>query len=670
LSIGYKSHRRIYFEALKNLQEYYKWNRTLADYCLLVGGGGEQVCLSISPSILAAAWSQHQACDLSTETAEANFIEAVSSVYSVIVPSKGLRSLEVLGKDGLPRSIAFLGLSVLAAYNMHRDDEHAANSYYSRLSDLLGCGSDGEYPRGFNPSEFKHLWGHLRGWLKGEKGISLAFPARNSGVGHIINIPLSHVPLRQIDLRKLPSFFSSHGYNPGSITSRHKLERDFMRWAGLSRLTHSGLAALNDERLSAVMLQVAQELEAWDGVIDDAAGTSASVELQMDFVRHRPQLYYLPRRPRGFPELFEAGHCTFESCEEGWYDPVPVPPEDGGVLAEGFAWTITCKARTLSLRRSGSHAIALAPAPFQAGYVSRQRLLLNVRGAALCREHLADEAAAYLKRITGNHCSPEKSQGLPIGWVLFRDIVPLKSLANLSPQLYPLDVEVETNILPVGGLRISRRQWITGAPPRIYISGYRSNTAPTIDGEEVTVNAEGQLIDEGRLAERGTHLITAGRESLRIGIVEPHVPPPDRIDDYKYFSKGTLTALPFGRWTLIGASCHEIMHVVSQLGAGVIARTPFKAVWAINCSQMVGTKIVCLDSTVPHPTQPAAFSNMVQRQIAEQWALAVLSSSATHVRIGCFTEASETRARNAWRAYVSAACSITNSLRMARRGRA
>jgi hypothetical protein len=655
---------------LKDLQEYSEWNRALANYCLLSGGDSEQVCLSISPSILAAAWSLHESHTLSIEEAEDNFVRAVSKSYCATAPSEGLCTFGAVGGDGLPQSIAFLGLSVLAAYKMHRDDEHAPNAYYSRLSDLLECGYEGGYPRGFDPSEFKDLWGRLRAWLKEEKGVLLAYPARGSGVGHIINIPLSHAPLRQMDLKKLPNFFSSYSYHPGSVTSKHKLERDFLRWVGSSRLTRSGLAALGDERRSTVMLQVAQELEAWDGVTDDAGASSAAIELQLDIVRHRPQLSYLPRRPRTFPALFDAGECIFESCEEGWYDPAPVPHEDGEKLAEGFAWSTTFKSQTLHLRRSAASAIALAPAPYQSGFVSRPRLLLNVRCAALCIEELADEASDYLKKITDQSCAAVRSPGLPLGWVLFLNILPLRRLDYPPLQLDPLDVETETNILPVGGLRLRRRQWLIGAPPGIFISGARSNLMPTIDGEVVEVSADGQLIDDGRLAERGLHIIKAERESLRLEITEPYVPAPDSADDGGIIPRGTLAALPLGHWSLIGAESNEVMHFAGRSWSGVIARTPFKAVWAVNRNNTAEAKVVCLESPPPPPLDLAPGANLNQLKFAEQWALAVLSSSATTPRIGCFTGASYAQLQRSWRSYVSAACAIIYSLRMARRRRA
>lgn len=650
--------------------DYAQWNRVLAEYCLLSVGADEQACLCVSPNVLATAWAQHQAQEMSGEEAEGLFIVAVANEYRREALYAGLEVFRREGDDGLPRSIALLGLSVLAAFKMQRDDDHAAHAYYSRLADLLGCGQDDGCPRGFTPLEFKRLWLSLRDWLKDYRAIQLALPERNSGVRHIIEMPLSHVPLRQIDLNKLPKFFSSFSYQPGSRTSKFQLERDFRRWLDASsHLTVSGIAAFRDERRDVVMTQVAQEIEAWDGLVTESGNAdSADIELQLEFVRRRPQVSYLPRRPRAFPKVFTTDTLTFESCDEGWYDPVPVPREDGSLLAQGLVWGVLCGERTLTLHRRGANAIALVPSQLQSGYVSRKRLLLNVKCAVLCIADKADEVASYLNEVTGCRCESLDSQDLPRGWLLFRDIVPVHPIPA-PPQLEAIDVEVETNIIPVGGLRISRRRWIVGAPPHIFVSGGRgSEERPTINGEEVNVDVNGRLIDEGRLAAIDAHTIAAGRDRLHIEVVEPDVPHSDDAEITVGRPSGAFVALPPGRWTLIGAVFNEIQHCASQSSHGVVVRSPFRAVWAISRSQTLNAKIVCLDTSLPSPTPRFIIANPVQLQLAGQWATAVLTPNSPHPRIGCLTAIIDAdKVHKVWREYAAVAHSLTYSSLTARR---
>jgi hypothetical protein len=651
--------------------DYSHWNQILAEHCLLSADEEERACLAVSPNILAAAWAEHQQEFLLPEEAEERFVKAVSDVYRREVIPAGLHVLNRMGNDGLPQSIAFLGLSVLAAYKMHRDEEngYAAHAYYPRLGELMGCELDNNLPRGFKPHEFKRLWTQLREWLKDERNISLAHPKRNFGARHIVELPLSHVPLRQIDLEKLPNFFSSCQYQPGLRTAKHNLARKFLRWAGAGRLTLSGMAALNDTRRDAVLAQVAQELEAWDGLAVDASGTNfAPVELQLDFVLRRPQLSYLPRRPRLFPAVFNAGGRVFESSDEGWYDPTIVPRDDGPALAQGFAWNTVYNGRRLTLHRAESNAIALAPAPYQASFVSRPRLLLNVKCAVLCRDELAGEVATYLSSITDRRCTPTNHQTLPLGWSLFLDVQPLRQSPSVPPQLEYIDVETETSIVPTGGLRVSRRQWLVGAPPRIFISGVRAEHGrSTVDGDIVDIDADGQLIDNNRLAALGTHLITAGRARLNIEIINPDVPIPDADGGERSRHQGTFVALPAGRWTLIGASCHEVMHLSRQSNNGVIARTPFSAVWAVNRDATAEVKVVCLAVPPRLPVKLAVGTNITRQHIAEQWVAAVYSSNSLYPRIGCLMNASEVQVIKAWRAYAATAHSLRCLLQIARR---
>jgi hypothetical protein len=650
---------------------YAQWNQILAEHFLLSVNEQEQACLAVSPNILAAAWGEHQPESLLAEEAEQDFVAAVSNVYRLKVLPTGLHVLDRIGNDGLPKSIAFLGLSVLAAFRMHHDVHgYAANAYYPRLGELLGCGLDDNLPLGFKPIEFKRLWTGLRKWLKDERNISLAHSARNSGVGHIVDLPLSHVPLREIDLKKLPNFFSSFRYQPGVRADKYKLARDFVHWAGPGRLTLSGMAALKDTRRDAVLTQVAQELEAWDGSVVDAGGTNyASVELQLAFVQRRPQLSYLPRRPRLFPEVFDGGNCIFESDEEGWYDPIVVPRGDGTSLAQGFTWNMIYNGRNLTLHRSESYAIALTPAPYQASFISRPRLLLNVKCAVLCREELAGEVGSYLTSITDRQCFPARNQILPLGWSLYLDVQPLRQSPSLPPHLDAIDVETETNILPVGGLRVSRRQWIAGAPPRIFISGLRTEHGrPAVDGNEVDIAADGRLASNDCLAVYGVHQITAGRARVHVETVDADVPIPEVNDQAPNNHEDTFVALPAGSWTLIGASYQEIIHLPRQSNAGVIARAPFKAVWAVNRDATAEAKVVCLDPPpFPPPRQPPAIIDIIGQRLAERWTATVLSSSTSRPRIGCMMAASEVDVRKGWRAYLWAAHRLNLLLRTARR---
>jgi hypothetical protein len=664
LPIGCESHCRIYLEVV-NDNAYEKWNQALATYCLLSNVAHSQVSLTISSHILAAAWAKSHRVRFTSEEAEKDFIAAVSELYRREVAPTGLLSLNEIGHSGLPRSIAFLGLSVLAALAMGHEESLPVHAYYPRLGDLLGYNQNQGFPPGFTPEDFKQLWLYLRQWLKKNHNIALAWPERKVGPFHIVALPLSHAPLRKIDLQKLPAFFAANRYQPGVSGAPQRLERDFMRWVGSAQLTAFGLQAFNDGRREQVLAQVAYELEAWDGVVEEPDHSHvAPVELLLDLPRRQPELSYWPRRPHIFPEMFEDKQHDriFESCEEGWYDPVVIPPEDGQQLARGFIWEMQYSGKRLRLRRGETHVVALAPSvnQDQTGFVSRWRLPLNIKCAVLCRRELETAVSLYLRSITGRPRTPITGRGVPHGWQLYIDVKPVQPIPLVSPVLEPISVETDIDIFPVGGLRVGQRQWIAGAPPRLHLSGTNTPLAEaTIDGEKIDVAADGSLLDNGLLANPGAHIAVCADAQLTIEVLNPALT--YFADKRETESKGSFAVLPPGRWTVIGAACHELLYCRSSEPNGVVVRTRFNAVWAVNSAPTREAKIVCFTPAPPPPIFPIYLS-APQRRLAIGWAKAVLSPHTLQPRIGCFDAASGARLMRGWKTYVAAAQSMEASL--------
>jgi len=644
--------------------DYLQWNSVLTEHCLLSAGSGSKVRLVISPSILAAAWNEQHSEYLTVEEAEDSFVSAVSGVYLRDVCRSGLGILSQFDGD-LPCSVAFLSSSVLAAFNMESDERYAAHDYYARLAQLLHCGFNSDCPEGFDKDEFKRLWSEVRRWLLDTHEITLEIDALDSGSRHVVNRPISQAPLRRIDLAKMPDFFTERNYQPGSRVSFNLLCRDLDHWVA-ARLTLQGQRALADQnRRAQVLAQVAQELEAWDGaIVDNSSGLrSAPVELQIELSIRGPKLFYLPRRPRGFPEVFEtvSRDRRFESCEEGWYDSELVPAKDGGILTDGFIWAALANNGDFSLRRGQSSVIAFAPNTF--GLVSRQHLLCGVKCAVLCRDYLVGDVAEYLRRITDQNIIPARNASLPEGWMLFSNFVPLRQLREMSPVLEPIDVESGATIIAVGGLRVGRRKWIVGGQPEIFVSGDRAkHEIPAVDGEKVETDAQGRLTDNGKLGIPGTHVITAGRaHPLTIEIIHPDVYP-DLADACTNDSREeNLVVLPAGLWAVIGVEYHEMIQLKPEFSNGIVTRVPFRPVWAIRRNSAVEPKVVCL--RLPPAVRPNDLLAPARLQMAMAWAQIILSTGSSFPSIGCAFEAQGVQLRKAWKTYIIAAQRIFNSSR-------
>lgn len=648
-------------------EEYRMWNRVIAERLLLTGASAD-VYLAVTPRVLSHLRTFFNRQILTGEEAEIEFACAVSTMYRLrVLNHEGrLRSLRRLGEDSIPECIAFLALSVLAAYRMRSDEEAAGHAYYLRLAKLLGCELLGSYPAGFDPSAFESLWLFVQSWLKKKTGADLAVP-RLEDTGHrrYVALPLAHVPLRCLDIERLPEFFSWAGYQSEAKVPVDRLESDLLRWhQSRSTLSGTGAAALTDKRRSAVFAQVSSELESWDGsTVESGNRRSAIVEIMLDLIQRRPNLFFLPKRPVGFPARFDEGTRVFEASDEGWYDPVPIGPEDGLLLSEGFQWQTTVNGTEVVLRRGQSHAIALTPAEYS-GFVSHRSLIRGVKCAVLCEERLAQNAEEYLSDISQRTCTPVADSRLPYGWRIFSNVIPQRTL--VPPQgLDSLEVDPSIEIMFSGGLRLGRRSaWLSGAPPRVFVTGADRDFRVKLDGHEVTVAEGGDLQIEGRLSQTGIHIVEAGFARQRIEIVEPTMSGDLNVANGHRLGSVTTLALPSGSWKLLGATPGEIAMAHSLRFGDTLARCIFKPIWAIQVGAGPGARVIALESLI----SPGAISVMPSarstvRQI-QMWSAAIYDAHVRHPRLSQVdVTVMDEAVRDTWRKYVTQAKQIKRLLK-------
>lgn len=648
---------------------YLAWNRAIAKHCLFDADADGVLYLTITPTILAAALSEVHPGRLLPEDAEAAFAGAIAAVYRsrVLNDRQHLRLLRRCGAQGLPECVGFLAASVLAAYRMRSDEETAASAYYARLAEILECDLVAGHPRGFDPIEFEALWRFLEAWLRAEKGRRLALPPADAGVRRFVALPLTHVPLRRVDIERLPDFFAWAGYEPGVRIPRDGLDQDLASWSlGRSPFTNAGMAALADERRDAVLAQVAHELESWDGSQTDSLGRrSGRVEILLDVVQRRPELFYLPRRPAGFPQVFDDGMHAFEASDDGWYDPVALGADDGEALSEGLEWQVIAGRLRLVLRRPGARAIAL-PAHQYTGFLSHRALKLGAPAAALCREELSQVAADYLSAISQQRCLALNHPGLPKGWRLFTGIKPRRRGEVPPSGLEALAIEAAVELIPSGGLRLgSRWTWLAGAPPRLLVVGLADGECVSIDGESVAVADDGTLAGNGALTTPGNHVVEAGSLRRSIAIAEP-----EAASLPQAFAPTRLAiALPRGSWTLLGAVPGEIVVPRRCSSAGSIAACGFEAVWAVEVGAGPGARVLCLSTAPRGPGNVTrlAYDGPIGRSL-QAWASTIYNAAIRRpriIRIG--QQDCQQPERVVWAKYTEAARQIKRRLRKARR---
>jgi hypothetical protein len=652
-------------------QRYQLWNYIFLERLATLDAQDGFVLLTVNPRLLAVALSEANEARCGPDEAERDLIDAVREAYQQLVRSRLNISVFKSRPNGEPASPAYLALSVLAAYNMHRDNDRTARAYYPRFAKLLGVGLDrNNYPLGFDGPSFIQLWEDLSQWLKQTYGRTLTPPVE-SRARHYVVYPLAHVPLRQVDVERLPRFFATHGYTPGSRPPLDKLAYDLVQRQGpWSEFTGAGKAALQDlGRQPLVVRQVAHELEYWDGLRLDTYGRRvATIEVLMDVRRRRAHLSLLARRPINFPGRFEDDEFAFEAADEGWYDPVPLEPGHGDLLARGFRVSAAGDGGGLVLERPSATVIPFTPSADHTGHISDRVLRLGAECAVLCQEAKQEEVSRFLRIISDVDCRPRRDPTLPGGWCLFTSVTPMRA-AEPPKGLDMLRVEYSIKIVPQGGLRIGRTwSWLHGASPRLQVMGARSNDCDNVklDGVDVELGNDGNVPTE-MIVENGSHLVEVGRQlRQQIVIVEPVVHP-----DCAQWSVPALSLddtplpLPQGAWILIGERPGELFFVTIPQRCGEVV-VEFSNVWAVRMGlQRATTHVLHLRATKFAKSSQLPNSHGSPRQVRARlsWAETIHQAAIRRPSIAPAMLVLEADPKAAWNALVIMARLVKRELR-------
>ena len=647
-------------------ERYTLWNHMLASAFLLADTHDGIVQLAITPQSLARAHEEAGERILAPEGAAASLSSAVAAVYAarVLGSPLGLRDLKSRDPDDVPYATGFLALTVLAAYRMHTDEDRTAAAFYPRLAEMLGCRLVPTYPEGYDGNDCIALWEELDQWLVRNFARRLARPDMNTPRPYIA-FPLAHVPLRQVDIERLPQFFEAHGYEPGMRPSMGRLAFDLVERSGpWPHLTESGQKALQDSgRRDLVVRQVAHELEHWDGERIDAAGIRiASVELWMDIRRRRAELHLLARRPPGFPETLRDGEHVFVASHEGWYEPVPLGRDDGLVLSNGLRVGSGQSRGGFSLQLRSSSAVPLTPSPDYPGFVSDRALRADAHCAVLCMEEVADQVARYLEAVCGQQVRPRQDETLPFGWRLFTGVRPTNESAPPAG-LERLAVESDVRLVCEGGLRLGRRwTWLEDAPARVRVVGSRSGLVVKIDSQEAEVNEDGFLPRE-LLAKSGDYFIEVGNRIRRKVTVLPGTVSPDCQPWPCSRDLRTPVALPEGDWYVVGSEPGEFLSAAIPLG-GSLLFAEFRAIWAIRVGAGSGATAIHLhgddcDGSVNHPdlrhgpegAPPESRhgqGSKSEESASAAWAETIYRAKVRNATLGCGFGCSSASLRKAW----------------------
>jgi hypothetical protein len=564
---------------------YLYWNRILLAHFIRAAANGT-IHVATSPRSLASAVVDELGERTPPAEAERRFCDAVACAYRDLAVGSAarLRVFRRRSADGTPLCIAFLSLSVLAAHKMHNDELASSNAYYSRLAHLLGVDLVKGFPADFRSSEFESLWLFVGDWISRNRGLALALP-QGKPQKRYIAYPLAHVPLRQLDLEKLPAFFDWAGYSADVLPLPDRIEDDFRRWdQSYDSLSEAGKAAIGDNRLPAVIAQIRSELRAWDGLVADAQGMRyAQVEVLLETVARRSTLSLLAPRRQGFPQVFTSGPVQM-SGGECWYDPLELAPEDGRLLLEGFSWPSEEEPRCV-LRRPSGRVFALGPNSEYSGLISRLGLPKNTVCAVMCYESLSDLTARYLAEVCESPPQNTKDRCVPSGWVLFPNVRAVRRAVSVPPELRALNVASEVMIVPHGGLRLgSQWTWMQGAAPRLLVEGH-DGEGVFVNGVAAALDGNGFIQDGGILSEPGIYTAKVGSLEKKVRIIQPLVRPSatDVGAAHASMMKSRHPAvLDVGDWVIVGSRPGETAHASVPCGRESLVFCEFEPAWAIK----------------------------------------------------------------------------------------
>ena len=262
----------------------------------------------------------------------------------------------------------------------------------------------------------------------------------------------------------------------------------------------------------------------------------------------------------------------------------------------------------------------------------------------------------YLSEVAQGLLRPESYSLLPNGWSMFRDFsarIPVEAPAGLEA----LEVDLNVELIVAGGLRIGRsNSWLTGAPPRILVSGMEAQDRIKVNGASVGVSASGKLLAAGVFTEPGEYIIDAGSRRRRIKIERPKVSVQSQAELRESLDAGRSKriALPHGSWTLIGNSPDQICYSHGNFFRGTVASCPFHPSWAVQVG--AGPGAVVAVAAYPSPPRMLSLRRLTRqtRTLIEQWSSVVY---AAHIRrpsfVGLYGAVPDEGIVDVWRNYAS-----------------
>ncbi|MEU1837470.1 hypothetical protein [Micromonospora chersina] len=398
-----------------------------------------------------------------------------------------------------PPVLALLAVFSMAAERMGRDADMGPNNYFGRLAQLLGIRDEHEKQR-LKSHYRQHVvffWNVLATWLTGLDGMR-GLPSAVAVSHRYIGLSISQALVREHDRSKLPRFFTDYGLHPGQEVAPHEMQPLLDEWIRRDPPPISkNLATLwtrhaaTRERIASV---VSLELQNWDGGGVEVTPLSAGAGRPRGEVRlvaltrsgmfgSSVEISVVARIP-GPPEPRcmqidsavgdEKPVLDFMPWVNGWHRlPRPAGLEKSSIL-DGVL--VLSGEDGQAVQRRPRRVVPLRKDETLGLFLEVERLQLAEDGLIFASDALAGEVAKVLEQIArpGFQRVDGGSEGVPAGWVLFRDVqilglLPPEIRSRARADINVLLPSVSSQLAFAEGLKLPGRlrKFSAYAPPEI-----------------------------------------------------------------------------------------------------------------------------------------------------------------------------------------------------------
>lgn len=476
------------------MASYKEWNRALVSFLIKGTPLGTKIYLSVDDDLINEigyscslqlkedTWNQDFRIAIRRQVVRGDYI----NLYALKKPTD----------ENIPRCVAFLGATVLAAYQMG-EGKISDKNYFTQLRQVLGLPTDTDgRPNGMQQghSSEEPLWHEWNGWLQEKGYLTSAQPGEGPKI--YINYPISQSILRYTDKKKLKRVFHENGWKQDW---QKETLMAYMRQKASDLSKHiKGLLNGSKHSYNAVSMAIYQVYEDWleNGLeIDQSSNqnrqfvTNRYRTLYADLYRTEEYFtgeinYYIyPKQPRRLIETqievtFENNTKLLMDERSGWYQPTSMIGVNE--LTRGTKYPVVSPAEIncLMLPQRDFWILIQDPDQESSAYAPWDSPRLGETFLLLCKQDLRED----LERLRTEKLLQWTEEIKPFydcsDWLEFHNCMILSQdwddvivkNQELKEALQPRDY---LSINLSGGLRVSKvGGWLEGQEPLVTIAGF------------------------------------------------------------------------------------------------------------------------------------------------------------------------------------------------------